>query len=372
MKKKIRLLLRRLNFQRSGGAERKDGFLRQYQVLRFQCGECQNWFEYPSDRPRPFEEYQKKKYCRSCWEKKQHELYEACPECGKPLSVFQLRNQYKGQCRDCWIQTITKLRKKYREYQILLKNQLKEQGILLNPTYTEGLDETGRPAHFTVRENQKTDMLPLRDDEYALYLFKVGDGIFAFPDNGIGLRYIHASSEQNFGKPAGGNDRLLAAGTDGKAIYILTGEGKIYITKPAGRKKKDDGTEVVQAIDLLPFCLKTAEDIFSEGQIEDAVKAFCSRKIVSVQDTIYYDSKAQKFFRVDTDSNYYHDCEVNYFLMHKEEVIARHTRFHFSIDHFVDTCRSGKVPLLVILSRLPEREGPYRPPKNFGYGVHFV
>lgn len=351
--------------------EKRNGFVHQYHVLIFRCEECKKCFEYQDDlRPKPFAEYQNKTYCCNCWEKKQHELYEACPECGKPLSVFERRNQYKGKCRDCWIKTIAELREKYREYQILLEDRLKEQGIVLNPTYTDGLDETGRPSHSI--KNKEIDMLPLRDNEYALYLFNVGDGVFAFPDNGIGLRYIHAPSDRKFSKVAGDRGSLLAAGTDGKAIYILTGKGKLYITNPDSSEDKDDCTEGVQVIDLLSLCLKTAEDIFSEKQIEDAVAAFCSHGIASVDDEIYYDPAAQKFFRVAVDGNYYHGYDVDYLLMSKEEVITRHTRFDFSIDSFVDACRAGKIPMLVILSRLPFTEGPYSPPDNFGYGKHFV
>ncbi|MGN0157816.1 MAG: ATP-binding protein [Brotaphodocola sp.] len=352
--------------------ERRNGFVHQYHILMFQCDECQKYFEYHDDlRLRPFVEYNNKTYCRKCWEKKQHELYELCPECGKPLSVFERRNQYKGKCRDCWIKTIAKLREKYREYQILLEYQLKEQGIALNPTYTDGLDETGRPSHSI--KNKKIDMLPLRDNEYALYLFDVGDGVFAFPDNGIGLRYINAPSNQNFCEVSGSHDRLLAAGTDGEAIYLLTGKGKLFITNPdISEDKNNNNTGGVQLIDLLSLCLKTAEDIFSEKQIEDAVTAFCSHGIVSVDDKIYYDPAAQKFFRVAVDGNYYHGYDVDYLLMSKEEVITWHTRFHFSIDSFVDACRAGEIPMLVILSRLPFKEGPYSPPDNFGYGVHFV
>lgn len=41
------------------------------------------------------------------------------------------------------------------------------------------------------------------------------------------------------------------------------------------------------------------------------------------------------------DGNHYHGYDVDYLLMSKEEVITWSTKFHFSIDSFVDTCRTG-------------------------------
>lgn len=360
--------------------EIQNGFVHQYHILIFRCEECRKYFQYRDDFPpnsytfscTPFVEYSGKKYCLNCWEKKQHELFELCPGCEKRLSVYERRNQYRGKCRACWIKEIAILREKHRTYQTLLENYLKEQGVALIPAYTDGLDETGRPSYSV--NDKKIDMLPLRDNEYALYLFNVRDGVFAFPDNGIGLRYINAPSSQSLWKVAGSHDTLLAAGTDGIAIYLLTSEGKLFITNPDS--SADNGirnTEGVQAIDLRSFCLKTAEAIFSEKQIEDAVNAFCSNGIASVHRAIYYDPEEQKFFLVRDDGNYYHGYDVDYLPMNKEEVITWYMdSYAFSVKCFVDACQAGEIPMLVILSRLPFTEGPYSPPYNFGYGEHFV
>lgn len=352
--------------------EIRDGFVHQYHIFVFQCEECHQYFQYRSDAAsQVLEKYENKVYCRDCWNKKQHEIYEACPECKKPLSYFERRNQYNGMCRDCWVKVIAKQREKYREYQNFLEEYLREQGVMLNPSDTDGLDETGRPSDSV--KDKKIDILPLRDNEYALYLFEAGEGIFAFPSHGIGLRYIKAPSRQKFYGVAGGHNRMLAAGTDGRVIYILTDKGKLFMTRSDSPENDNgDHTESVQAIDVYDFCMKTAEDTLSEKQIEDAVTDFCSNGIACVNDSIYYDPAAKKFFRVLVDGNYYHGYDVDYMVQSKKAVMESLVRYHFSIDGFVDACRAGEVPMLVILSRLSYEEGPYSPPDHFGYGKHFI
>ena len=120
-------------------------------------------------------------------------------------------------------------------------------------------------------------------------------------------------------------------------------------------------------------CLKLAGSYFTEEEVQEAVDAFCSGGIRSVDGgNIYYDPEARKFFQVLVDGNYYHGYDVDYSVMTKEEVIRWCTRFHFSVDGFTDCCRKKQVPMLVIIKSLPFEEGPYSPPDNFGYGVHFV
>lgn len=301
---------------------------------------------------------------------------------------------YRGKTRECWIQRLEEIRKRYQKYRAILEDHLKEQGIILKPAYTDGLDETGRPWGLRIIGKRGIEkMLPLRKDEYALYLFDVGDGVLAFPDNGIGLRYIHAPSDRNFCAPAGGMGSLLAAGSDGKALYILdANDGKLYITEsqkacgplggfrrrffrteePEEKEKQNHPAGAVEAIDILSLYIKTAEEYFSEKEIQDAVTAFCSSGIVNVEDATYYDPAAKMFFHVYTDGNYYHGYEVRYPRLSPKEVIQSHVRVHFSLNSFIDACQAGKIPLLVILSRLPYQDRPYRPPENFGYGKHFM
>ena len=105
---------------------------------------------------------------------------------------------YRGKTRECWIQRLEEIRKRYQKYRAILEDHLKEQGIILKPAYTDGLDETGRPWGLRIIGKRGIEkMLPLRKDEYALYLFDVGDGVLAFPDNGIGRKSaLHSGCER--------------------------------------------------------------------------------------------------------------------------------------------------------------------------------
>ena len=57
---------------------------------------------------------------------------------------------YRGKTRECWIQRLEEIRKRYQKYRAILEDHLKEQGIILKPAYTDGLDETGRPQGLRI------------------------------------------------------------------------------------------------------------------------------------------------------------------------------------------------------------------------------
>ena len=352
------------------------------------CSKCGRYFQYRGDlKPRAFEVYEDKQYCRDCWEKEQHLIQVPCRDCGKPITLFESRRQFTGRCRECWIKKLSSLRSKYNRYRPLLEDILKEKGIELEPPFTDGLDETGRPDHPI--EDLRQRILPLRDNEYALYLIRAGDGLLAFPDNGIGLRYIKVPSSEKILEAADFSGYLLAAGSDGKDIYILTGKGELFssnwdilkgelpsrynesMDRLLGKKRSENG-KPVQIIDLESFCLQKAGAYFTEEQIEAEAAEFCSHGITGVNSPTYYDPEAQKFFKVLTDGNYYHGYDVDYLTVSREKVLDELFRYHFTIDHFIDQCEAGQIPMSVIVSRLPWVEGPYSPPVGFGYGVHFV
>lgn len=362
--------------------------IRNRHILLFSCSRCGRCFQYRDGlRPRPFEEYEKKIYCRECWEKEERLIRVPCKDCSRSLTLYESRHQFKGMCRDCWMKKIAGLRDKYSRYRELLEDILREKGIELEPPFTDGLDETGRPDHSV--ENLRLQISPLRDDEYALYLFRAGNGLLAFPDNGISLRYIKAPSSEKILEAADVHEYLLAAGSDGKDIYVLTGKGELYSSnhdilkgeKPPAinamtdrllRIKRSGQGKPVQIIDPAPFCLRKAKEYFTDEQIEAAAAQFCSRGITAVSSNTYYDPAAQKFFKVLTDGNYYHGYDVSYPVISRDEVLDEHIRYHFSIDQFIDRCEEGTIPMLVILAKLPWTDGPYAAPDNFGYGDHFV
>lgn len=362
--------------------------IRNRHILMFRCDKCGRYFQYRDGiRPRAFEEYENRKYCQECWEKEQHLIRIPCRDCGRPITLFEYRNQFRGTCRECWLKKLPSLRKKYSRYRLLLEDILHEKGVRLEPMYTDGLDETGRPDHSI--KDLGLRLLPLRDNEYALYLFRAGNGVLAFPDNGINLRYIKAPSSEIILEAADVSDSLLAAGSDGKDVYVLTGKGELFssnenilkgerpgsysasIDRLLGKKRRDKLKPVQMIVPEL-FCLKKAGEYFTEEQIKEAVAGFCSHGITAVNSNTYYDPEAKKFFMVLADGNYYHGYDVSYLQVSRNEVMDECVRYHFSIDQFIDQCEAGTIPLLVILSKLPWEEGPYDPPENFGYGVHFV
>ena len=97
-----------------------------------------------------------------------------------------------------------------------------------------------------------------------------------------------------------------------------------------GKEKQNHPAGAVEAIDILSLYIKTAEEYFSEKEIQDAITAFCSSGIVNVEDATYYDPAAKMFFHVYTDGNYYHGYEVRYPRLSPKEVIQSHIRVHFS------------------------------------------
>lgn len=255
---------------------------------------------------------------------------------------------------------LERIRDEHKAYFFLLKNYLNDRGITLKPVYTTAASYVQSPY-----------------SRYAtVYLFDVGKQVFALlcrDDYALerGLWRIDANQAACL---RGLHHRiLLAAGTDGQVIYALTGNGKLLVMDPNGEGTIVEGAQV---IDPLSYCLKAAEDILPEKQIADRIAALCSGGIVEISDTdsrIFYDPEAQYFFRMDVDGNFYHGYDVDYYPMSRAEVIAYHTGSHnFSIKRAVDACRRGFVPEIVLLARLPFREGPYSPPSDFGYGKYFI
>ncbi|MBQ5541687.1 MAG: hypothetical protein IIU06_01320 [Erysipelotrichales bacterium] len=343
---------------------RRNGMVHQFHLLIFQCAECGRCYEYRDDMTRnALFEYKGKKYCLPCWDKKQQEFTEPCVRCGKPLPIAKKWNSYYGMCRECWLKELPQLRKNYAVYEKRFRTYLSGQGVTLKENYTVGLDETGRPP-YSVKDVDK-GLLPLRDNEYALYLFDVRDAVLAFPSNAISLRYIKPSGNPEFMKSLGRQERLLCAVSDGKDFYALSGRGEIFSSNPEWDKRR--------MFEPLEYCREIAKSYFTEEEIRSAVEAFCTKGIQNVGgDRTYYDPEAQKFFRVAVDGNYYHGYDVDYPLMTKEQVLREITYYFFSIDQFENTCREKKVPIVLIADALPWTPGPYTPPENFGYGRHFI
>ena len=212
------------------------------------------------------------------------------------------------------------IRDEYREYYSLLENYLKDRGIKLKPVYTAAADAQ-----------------PLANHEYAVYLFDVGDQVFALPGGDIGIErgLWRMDSDQAVCHPALRHRVLLATGTDGQMIYALTGKGTLPVIDPEDGDDKCCVTENAQIIDPLAYCRKEAEKIFSEKQMADEFTRLCSRERVEQEiirlpiavhdpnasylvNDILYDTAKQHFFRIAIDGNFYHGYGIDYYPMSRE------------------------------------------------------
>ncbi len=301
--------------------------------------------------------------------------YENCKGCGKELSD---RERAKGWCHDCWCSRIQEMRAFYQPYEKRLLAVLEEKGIHADPGTINGLDEMGRPLE-AVRKTD-TPMIHLRDNEYAVWLFRARDGLFAFPDNGIALRYVIPSADGEFMKKLDDlgleegsswykNHCFLAAVSNGRHVYALSDDGKIYHTNPWRPRP-------ITMSSRLELHREVWRTFFSEEQIRESAAWLNGGRcgIVNVDgNTMYFDPGQKSFFRVCADGNLYHGYDVSYLRLSKEDAIdtlLRRTRLFETWEK----CRRGEIPMAAKLDLTEEapKNKEYVPEENFGYGLHFM
>ena len=289
-----------------------------------------------------------------------------CKGCGKESPAH---SSYAGFCEECRKKELIGLRERYLKYRDLLCGYLQKQGIQLTPATTEGLNEIGRPA-VTVKEERHDGFLPLGERQSAIYLFQAADGVMAFPDNGVGLRYIQPPSAHWMNEKADRN-RLLAAGSDGKELYFFTEKGEILSTDAAWEKRL--------MYDLNAGCPEIVQQYFSQEEIRAAEEKFCRNtfedRYVLIYESPYssfemtfYDTSAKKFFIVSAFGSYHDGYEGVARQVSKEEALSRCIMLPFSLDAFIKECEEGIVPRLFCISRLEEKQGEYELPQAFAKG----
>lgn len=299
-----------------------------------------------------------------------------CRQCGKELSDSA---RFHGLCYDCWCARLRVLRGFYRPYVERLRTLLARRGIFTSPGTLAGLTETGRPLR-PVRK-AATSVIPLREDEYAVYLFRARGALFAFPDNGIGLRYVIPSADSVFmrqiaglGQDANahssGSQCFLAAASDGIHVYALSDDGKIYHTNPSV-------PEPIPVSSRLELCREVWQSFFSDEQIRESAAWLNNRNggIKNIDgDREYYDPTEKVFFWVSTDGNYYHGYDVSYLRLSKESVIDSSLRSELTLFRLWEKCKRGEIPLAAELEFAEEapEDMAYDPPENFGYGFHYM
>ena len=78
----------------------------------------------------------------------------------------------------------------YREYDRMLTEFLRKQGIRAEGTRPEGLNENGQPDGYHGQEGCSRGMARLRQNEQAVETFRFAGGWFAIPAQGYALRYL--------------------------------------------------------------------------------------------------------------------------------------------------------------------------------------
>lgn len=334
----------------------EDGFVHQYHVFISKCDRCGKCFVF-KDRKQLYYFGLGKNHCKSCHDEIEKERTTKCHSCGKEILY---RNAYSGFCKDCWENELIRLRKHYQKYENMLREYLQKQGIELAPITTEGLDESGRPE-FSVKD-ESYDILPLRDNEYAIYLFKVSGGVMALPNNRIGLRYIKPPLAAWI-KEKAEHPRLLAAGSDGNDLFLLTINGEIISTNSDWEKR--------ELFNLQAGCPEIVHQYFSEEEIQLAQENFCKERFITVDGSVsnlhqtFFDTSAKKFFVVYADGNYYHGYDTGSYQTSKEKVISSLIRFRFSLEDFINECEDGIIPKFFLICSLDEGKGEYEPPDGF-------
>lgn len=269
-----------------------------------------------------------------------------------------------GDRSQVWIKHLNEVRQFYRRYEIMLSEYLKKNNIAVERNFTTGLDKTGRPKFFV--ENKNIGMIYLRDDECCIFVFKARGGLFAMPNNGIGLRYLvpsHSPEINDFLASEG--DNVLSVVSDGDNCYILKDNGHISSTN-----KDLDGVLVFYTLEQ---CKKIVKEYFTEEQIQRAVDSILNEKIPLLSYKHYYDTKEKVFFSVCVEGNCYHGYEVTYLCESKEKLMGNLLKYHFTMREFEEECHMGNIPILIIVERLEDsKKKDYQPPENFGYGTYFV
>ncbi len=347
--------------------ERRNGMVHQYSLYHVTCAACGKTFECRSDdRPRRYEDYEGKRYCLACWEKKEKELTVPCKACGKPISRYERRVRGReGFCAECWVEELSQRREMFGAYEKMLLDALDAKGIPALGTDTLDLAPDGQPERYHAKEERNHEMIRLRETEYVIGAFRLRGGWFAIPASGSALRYIKPSADGKLMEflAKSSSRTVLAAAAGTKEAYYLTEAGTVYST--------DARMNEVQIFDPSERIREITEAHFTEEEMQKRVDEFLDGSIRAI-DRYYYDTAAHAFFRVLADGNYYHGYDVSYPVLTKEEVLERLARRPDVIDA-ERLCGDGVIPLTEFVKRLPDAGNlQYQAPAEFGRGTEYL
>lgn len=156
-----------------------------------------------------------------------------CHQCNAPFDL----NYTGGLCLDCWQKEYSLKKAFYSSYTVRLRNELHNSGIEVLDESTKGVLESGEPV-CKVKRCADIDTIPLRENERALFTVSCRDSVFAFPDSGIGLRYLSIAPEDcEWARKIDAKESIMSICSDGRELYYLTEQGIIQSSSPEWNPK---------------------------------------------------------------------------------------------------------------------------------------
>lgn len=294
-----------------------------------------------------------KRLCISCFKKLRAETTVVCKECSKTIPYTDRKSQL---CPDCWRKQLFALREFHGAYHTALSDSLREKGISVSSASTKYVDASGR-AMFPVIPFS-TDCLPLRKnvhgmydgDECAIFTLEVRDGVFALPDNGIGIRYLKAINDIAFMNKANalGHGHILSLASDGKDLFILNDAGWVLSTR--------QNWEKYQLFTVMDELRRIACQYFDESEISAAVNSYELGQKASITDTITYDSAQKAFIEYEDYGNFHEGVERSYSEISRQDVLDQLTSHPFDLRNISFSAQRGTIPVAVIVDKLAVHE----------------
>lgn len=258
------------------------------------------------------------------------------------------------------------LRNFYSPYEEMLANKLREENIELLPNSIKYINADGRPV-FPTSQKYIFDLVPLRPNEYVLYAIKAkGVGVYAFPDNGIGLRYLKLGTNIHRMKSLKkfSNKGILAAVSDGSNIYALTEEGKVI-------HNNFNLTEEIRIFDKVEFCESIWKQNIDISTVEEYIKTNYKDDVIDLDkgnDCYYYDTEKRTFFWHIERGGYHDPIEMTNIRLTKRQMLERLVNTpQFNIKKYSEACKSGEISMFAVACLLEEDKtlADYQPPKRF-------
>lgn len=280
-----------------------------------------------------------------------------------------------GLCISRWKKDYNSKKVFYFPYKKRLDAALNEMGIRTIELSLKEIRTYGSPKTQVI-EYDWMEGIHLRKGERALYTISCRNCTFGFPSNGIGIRYLHVSTNkhnQEWARKVHFSDVILAITSDNEELYWLTEKGVIKSTK-------DDWNET-RLFYKVDECRKICAYISHESinlhiSRLEAVSQYNKYGIFSLFNDTFYDANAKVAFTVFADGNYYHGYDVSYITNTKKDLLENlvSSYGYGNLYNISKKCSSGQIPTFAVADILDidESKKDYNPPINVGFGSIYV